>query len=67
MEDAFGKLQPYIEKLVDIYAKLSPYIDIAKGYINKGWKVVEPYYKRYWRTEYIELFIGLFYCISNCK
>ena len=61
LQDLFGKLQPYIETLIDLYAKLAPYIDIGKKYFNMGWKKVEPYYKKYWKTEYIEIFIGFLF------
>ena len=58
LQDLFGKLQPYIETLIDFYAKCAPYIDIGKKYFDKGWKKIEPYYTKYWKTEYIEIFIG---------
>eukprot|EP00485_Elphidium_margaritaceum_P017011 CAMPEP_0202730050 /NCGR_PEP_ID=MMETSP1385-20130828/186444_1 /ASSEMBLY_ACC=CAM_ASM_000861 /TAXON_ID=933848 /ORGANISM="Elphidium margaritaceum" /LENGTH=358 /DNA_ID=CAMNT_0049396323 /DNA_START=31 /DNA_END=1107 /DNA_ORIENTATION=- len=54
----FAKLQPVISFLVDAYVKLSPYLEIARTYIAKGWQHIEPYYRRYWKTEYIEIFIG---------
>eukprot|EP01084_Bolivina_argentea_P160731 279858_1 len=57
--DVFGKLQPYMETLVNICSQLAPYITIAETYINMGWKKVEPYYTKYWKSEYIEIFIGL--------
>eukprot|EP00486_Rosalina_sp_Unknown_P015234 CAMPEP_0201580902 /NCGR_PEP_ID=MMETSP0190_2-20130828/58656_1 /ASSEMBLY_ACC=CAM_ASM_000263 /TAXON_ID=37353 /ORGANISM="Rosalina sp." /LENGTH=236 /DNA_ID=CAMNT_0048017885 /DNA_START=20 /DNA_END=727 /DNA_ORIENTATION=+ len=58
MQDVFGKLQPYLEKLIDLYNVASPYIDIAASYAQKGYKQIEPYYNKYWKAEYIQVFIG---------
>ena len=59
VQDVFGKLQPYLEKLIDLYSKASPYIDIVMSYLNIAFKQIEPYYKRYWKPEYIQIFVGL--------
>ena len=58
MTDVFGKLQPYLEKLIDLYNIASPYIDIAVSNAKKGFKQIEPYYNKYWKAEYIQVFIG---------
>eukprot|EP01084_Bolivina_argentea_P206198 352093_1 len=64
LKEFFGSMQPIIEKLIDVYAQLAPYIDIAKVYVNQGWETVQPYYNQYWSPAFIEIFIGftlLFY------
>lgn len=58
IQDVFGKLQPYLEKLIDLYNIASPYIDITISYAKKGLKQIEPYYNKYWKAEYIQVFIG---------
>ena len=40
----------------------SPYIDIGRKYVKKGWKKVEPYYNEYWSAEYVQIFIGFTLC-----
>lgn len=58
LTEIFGKMQPFIEKLVDLYAACYPYGVKASKHLNRGYQVVRPFVDKYWKTEYLQLIFG---------
>jgi len=59
LSELFGKIQPFIEKLIDLYAIAYPYCAKAGGYISMGYQKVKPVINKYWKSEYTQLIFGV--------
>jgi len=58
LTEIFGKMQPFIESLVDFYAAAHPYGVKAFAALNKGYQAAKPFVDRYWKNEYFQLVFG---------
>merc|ERR1719336_2057481 len=58
LSQLFGKMQPFIEKLIDIYAIAYPFCAKVGGFLDSGYQKVKPIINKYWRSEYTQLLIG---------
>lgn len=59
MAEIFGKLQPFISTLVDLYVAAYPYCAAAAEYVDVGYQRAKPYIDRYWKPEYLQLLGGV--------
>lgn len=58
MSEMFGKMQPFIEKLIDLYTVAYPHCVKVGGYLNAGYSKAKPILDKYWKAEYTQLLFG---------